>query len=90
LYAPWCGHCKTFEPIWNELAEVVKSKTDLVIAKMDATANEVAGVSVKSFPTIRMFRVGSAPIEYEGDRTLEGFKKFITEKTGIKFDNAET
>ena len=90
LYAPWCGHCKSLEPIWDELAQVVASKTDLVIAKMDSTANEVAGVSVKSFPTIRLFRVGSAPIEYEGDRTLDGFKKFITEKTGMKFDTANT
>ncbi len=39
-YAPWCGHCKKLEPIYNELAEKLADVEDLVLAKMDATANE--------------------------------------------------
>jgi thiol-disulfide isomerase/thioredoxin len=43
-YAPWCGHCKTLAPIWEELGADVPA--DLVIAHMDSTANEVASVKV--------------------------------------------
>jgi protein disulfide-isomerase A1 len=78
FYAPWCGHCKQLAPIWDQLGEAFKDRTDVVIAKMDSTANEVEEIKVQSFPTLKYFPKGSdQAIDYNGDRTLEGFKKFI-------------
>jgi len=81
-YAPWCGHCKTLAPIYATLATKLKNVDDLVIAKMDATANEVDGLSVQGFPTIKFYPKGSknAPVDYDGERTEEGFIKYLTEK----------
>ena len=59
FYAPWCGHCKSLEPKYNELATDLADVEGLVIAKIDATANEVEGVSVSGFPTIKFFAKGS-------------------------------
>jgi len=79
FYAPWCGHCKKLAPIWDELGEKFKDQEDIVIAKMDSTANEVEDVKVHSFPTIKFFPADpeGKVVDYNGDRTLEGFTKFL-------------
>jgi protein disulfide-isomerase A1 len=78
FYAPWCGHCKKLAPIWDKLAEKFADNDKIVIAKMDSTANELEDVKVQSFPTIKFFPAGSSKvIDYNGERTLEGFSKFL-------------
>jgi len=79
FYAPWCGHCKQLVPIYDELAEKYKDHPTIVIAKMDSTANEVADVTVRGFPTIKYFPKGSdrSIVDYTGGRTLEDFVAFL-------------
>ena len=80
FYAPWCGHCKKLSPVWDKLAETLEAekKDDIVVAKMDATINELPHSRVRSFPTIRLYKKGDKEqVEYNGERTLEGIKKFL-------------
>jgi len=78
FYAPWCGHCKQLAPIWDQLGEAYKDHPEIVIAKMDATTNELEDVKVQSFPTIKFFPKGSSQVvDYSGERTFEGFKAFL-------------
>lgn len=76
--APWCGHCKQLTPIYEQLGEKYKDNNDVVIAKMDATANELEDIKVQSFPTIKLFPKNSEDvIDYQGARTAEALAKFI-------------
>lgn len=76
--APWCGHCKQLTPIYEQLGEKYKDNSEVVVAKMDATANEVEDIKVQSFPTIKLFPKGSTEaIDYFGARTVEALSKFI-------------
>lgn len=74
VYAPWCGHCKTLEPIYKKLAKRFAKVDTVTIAKMDGTENEHPDVEIKGFPTIVFFPAGedSKPVSFDGgDRSLK-------------------
>jgi len=81
FYAPWCGHCKKLAPEWDKLASDFAAVKGLTIAKMDATANEVDGVDIRGYPTLKFYPKGgkAAPVDYDGGRDLEAFKTWLKE-----------
>lgn len=81
FYAPWCGHCKALAPVWEKLGEEFAKDDSVVIAKMDATANEVGGVQIKGFPTLKLWKKGSNEVvDFNGARDFETLVHFV--KTG--------
>jgi protein disulfide isomerase len=89
FYAPWCGHCKKIAPIYEELATKLKHNKNLIIAKIDSTTNETDKVSIQGFPTIKFFPAGkkSSPIDFDGDRTVEGFEAFLNKHASVPLSN---
>eukprot|EP00550_Attheya_septentrionalis_P003329 CAMPEP_0198290042 /NCGR_PEP_ID=MMETSP1449-20131203/8035_1 /TAXON_ID=420275 /ORGANISM="Attheya septentrionalis, Strain CCMP2084" /LENGTH=219 /DNA_ID=CAMNT_0043988469 /DNA_START=96 /DNA_END=755 /DNA_ORIENTATION=- len=96
FYAPWCGHCKTLEPIWDELAETLTAEhadDGIVVAKMDMTKNTKTGerFEIRGFPTLKFF-AGRKMYTYRGPRTLEAMKEYVLGgyKTDAKSGEAES
>ena len=81
FYAPWCGHCKALHPKYEEVAKKLKEKNPkLVLAKIDATENEVESVNISGFPTVKFYpgnKKDKAPLDYNGDRSVDDIIKFI-------------
>ncbi|XP_010539655.1 PREDICTED: protein disulfide isomerase-like 1-1 [Tarenaya hassleriana] len=79
FYAPWCGHCQKLAPILDEVAVSFQSDPSVVIAKLDATANDfpVNTFDVKGFPTMYFRSSNGSIVQYEGDRTKEAIISFI-------------
>ncbi|KAI9399352.1 hypothetical protein POPTR_002G082100v4 [Populus trichocarpa] len=90
FYAPWCGHCQKLAPILEEVAISFQSDADVVIAKLDATANDIPSdtYDVKGFPTIFFRSATGKLVQYEGDRTKQDIIDFI-EKNRDKIGQQE-
>ena len=58
FYAPWCGHCKKLEPIWNEFAAKIGGQVK--VGKVDATVEtELAKrFGVRGYPQIKFYKYG--------------------------------
>jgi len=81
FYAPWCGHCIHFLPEYEKAAKKLKAKNPkIMLAKMDATENEIESVFIRSFPTIKFYpgnKKDIEPIDFNGERTTEGVIQFL-------------
>lgn len=91
FYAPWCGHCKKLEPIYKQVAQKLENVRSVVVAKIDATANDVEGVEVDGFPTIKFWRADKkdSPLDYDGDRDVDSFVAWLEEKAAVPFSREE-
>jgi len=89
FYAPWCGHCRKFEPAYNELAKRLRHVKTLRIMKLDATRNEVEGLRITGFPTIMLFPGGrnGQNVQYNGNRQPEDLIQWLHAHSTFKFDD---
>ena len=77
-YAPWCPHCKNIMPTWDRL-QAESEGSNVSVEKIDCEANPEAAEEngVSGFPTIILYKNGKS-VTYEGDRSLDDFKAFIS------------
>lgn len=86
FHAPWCGHCKSFLPKIENVAKLIQSIDSFVIAKFDATANDVPGLNIEGYPTIKFYPSNSkdTPIDYNKGRSENEVLSFLREFHTIK------
>eukprot|EP00798_Chlamydomonas_sp_ICE-L_P003077 gene3077-13098_t len=75
-FAPWCGHCKTLAPKFQELGTELKDNADVEIAFVDCTQHrdicQTAGV--KGYPTIKIIHNSEEYQAYRGPREVANLK----------------
>jgi len=73
VYTPWCSHCKTLQPMWEELA--AKHPRTFGALNGEAYPDFADTLGVLGFPIIFYFKKGRK-FEYEGPQTLSGIEEF--------------
>ena len=82
MYAPWCIHCKQFEPIYQDMANQFDQKAiPLQFSKVDCEANSafIDEFGIRGFPTIILFTKNKKHHTYKGNRNLPELEKWIKE-----------
>ncbi len=70
FYAPWCGHCKEFDPVLSKVAKkMLKTNENIVFGKIDATANDIPYMfpPLKGYPSVFFLSAYEKfdPIQYQ-------------------------
>ncbi len=82
VYAPWCGHCKSFLPTYENFMSSGPIKVNgqsVKLTKIDGDADKAAAekFEVKGFPTFVLVSPDGSHKQYDGARDPAAFKQFI-------------
>lgn len=91
FYAPWCGHCQKLAPVWEDLAASLEHEPSLKVVKIDCTANRLVcnEFEVKAYPTLLWIEQGKLVEKYQGGRSHEELKEFVSLMMQRKPDSPE-
>uniref|UniRef100_A0A7S2ID30 Thioredoxin domain-containing protein n=1 Tax=Haptolina brevifila TaxID=156173 RepID=A0A7S2ID30_9EUKA len=78
FYSPGCGHCEKLKPVYQSVAAKLADLEDIIVAQMDATANDVLGFEPEGFPTIVLYpKENKGGVEYDGSRDAHDLIQFV-------------
>ena len=66
FWAPWCGPCMMQGPIVEKVAEIVGDKATVAKMNVDEAQQSAAQYSIRSIPTIMVFKDGKAVQQFVG------------------------
>lgn len=84
FYADWCPHCQHFKPHFQEAMDELNGKTGkdgkkmrLEMVDCDANKDIARKYDVSGYPTVKILGDDGTQVEYGGDRTYEGLRKYL-------------
>ena len=74
--ARWCGFCKTFDPIWEELKN--KNIKNVKFLKYDLDNDREKFANIKTFPTIKL-KKQNKEYNFKEGRTINNLMDFVSQ-----------
>ena len=85
FWAPWCGPCQSFAPIYEELSE---QHDDIVFSKVNTEEHQdlAAQFQIRSIPTLMVFREQIILYQEAGALPKESMSKMIEQIKALDMD----
>ena len=82
FWAPWCGPCRNFAPVFDKASE---DHTDITFAKVNTEEQqELAGaLNIRSIPTLMVFREQVLLFSQAGALSSSQLEELITQVKGL-------
>ena len=79
FFAPWCGHCRTLAPKWEQLSSKFADKKNVKIAEVNCDQNQslCRRNKIDGYPTLILFKDGKPLQEYRGARDVTALADFV-------------
>ncbi len=85
FWAPWCGPCKGFAPVYERVAEV---NPDIVFAKVNTDEEQeiAAHFQIRSIPTLMVFRDQVIVFAQPGALPQSAFEQVLDKAKALDMD----
>lgn len=88
FWAPWCGPCRSFAPLYEELSE---EYPEVVFAKVNTEDQQqlAAQFQIRSIPTLMVFREQIILYQEAGALPKESLKQLVTQVSELDMDEVK-
>eukprot|EP00877_Chromochloris_zofingiensis_P007928 jgi/Chrzof1/3389/Cz12g23180.t1_PDI4 len=83
FYAPWCGHCQSLKPTWEQTAQALQGIVNVAAVDCDQHQAIAQQYGVQGFPTIKFLYNSKGTIktvDYNGGRSAKELVTFSMDK----------
>jgi thioredoxin-like negative regulator of GroEL len=80
-----CGHCRDFMSVWQKFVHYIEeNRKDIDVSDVECLTNQkqCGDAHVNAVPTVLLYINDKPPITFDGDRTVDELKKFVTDFCG--------
>lgn len=78
FWAPWCGPCRTIEPVLEELSEEYAGRMKFVKINIDENPNISGEYKIMSIPTLKIFKDGEVVDRTAGVKSKVQLEELIS------------
>lgn len=80
FWAPWCGPCKMFAPVYSEFAK--QAEPNMRLVKLDTEANQQAAAQygIRSIPTLAIFKNGQEIARMSGALNQQQLSQWVSQQ----------